>query len=236
MAAVLERSKIKPAPESVTREAAVFRVLDSLRPGECLRLGGVSWEDYEEFDRWRDELRPNLKMAYSDGELEFMTTSFEHDSTSRTLQNVLVMFAMAWSMPIRAAGSTTFRKKLKKKGIEPDECFYIQHAAKVRGLKEIDLKIHPAPDLAIEMDRSNSSLPKLPIYAALGFPELWRVEGDTVTFYSLKPTGEYAKSKASRAFPLVKSAELSRFFFGTDWADDTELMLAAREWAAALSK
>lgn len=234
MSTLLERPRFKQAPESVSREAAMFRVLESLEPGQCLRLSGLTWEEYDKFDSWRDALRPKLKMAYSDGELEFMTTSFEHDSTSRAVLVALLGIAAAFGLPIRAAGSTTFRKRLKKKGIEPDECFYIQHAADVRGLKEIDLRIHPAPDLAIEMDRSNSSLPKLPIYAALGFPELWRVEDSTITFCVLKSNGEYAKSKASRSFTLVKSAELSRFFFGTDWADDTELMQAAREWAANL--
>jgi Uma2 family endonuclease len=234
MAAVLERTKIKPAPESVTREAAVFRVMESLEDGACMRLGGVSWDDYLAFDAWRDKLYPKLKLAYDDGELEFMTTSYDHDADSRSVGFALAAIAMVFGSPIKAAGSMTIRQKLKKKGIEPDECFYLRTPKPPRGTGLLNLRIHPAPDLAIEVDRANSSLPKLPIYAALGIPEVWRMEGKAFTFYVIQKDGTFAKVKASKSFPKVKAVEFSEFFFLTDWDDMNELMDATRNWAAAL--
>jgi len=234
MGAVLERPKIKAAPESVSREAAVFRAMELLGDGACMRIGGVSWDDYLAFDAWRDKLRPKLKLAYSDGELEFMTTSFDHDSESRSLGFALAAIAEVFGSRLKAAGSLTLREKLKKKGIEPDECYYLRTPSPSRGTGLLNLKIHPVPDLAIEVDRTNSSLPKLPIYAALGIPEVWRLEGRLWVFYVLQKDGNFTKAKASKAFPKVKAKEFSEFFFGTDWDDDIALMNAAREWAAAL--
>jgi len=234
MVALLDRQKIRPAPESVSREAAVFRVMETLEAGGCMRLGGVSWDDYLAFDAWRDKLRPKLKLAYSDGELEFMTTSYDHDAESRSLGFALAAIAKVFGSRLNAAGSLTIREKLKKKGIEPDECYYLRTAKPSRGTGLLNLKIHPVPDLAIEVDRTNSSLPKLPIYAALGIPEVWRLEGLAFAFYVLQKDGTFAKAKASKAFPKVKAVEFSKFFFGTDWNDVNDLMDAAREWAAAL--
>jgi Uma2 family endonuclease len=234
MAATLERAKIKPAPESVSREAAVFRAMELLGDGACMRIGGVSWDDYLAFDAWRDKLRPKLKLAYSDGELEFMTTSYDHDSESRALGFALAAIARVFGTLCKPAGSMTIRKKLKKKGIEPDECYYLSTPSPARGTGVLNLKVHSVPDLAIEVDRANSSLPKLPIYAALGIPELWRLEGNSWVFYVLQKDGVYAKAKASKSFPKVKSLDFSRFFFSADWNDVNNLMDATRDWAAKL--
>ena len=56
------------------------------------------------------------------------------------------------------------------KGLEADECYYIQHEAQVRGRDELDLKHVPAPDLVIEVDISHHPMDRLAIYAALGKP------------------------------------------------------------------
>jgi len=49
----------------------------------------------------------------------------------------------------------------KAVGKEADECFYIKNEAAVRGKLKIDLTVDPPPDLAIEIDVSNSSLDKM---------------------------------------------------------------------------
>lgn len=38
------------------------------------------------------------------------------------------------------------------KGIEPDQCFYIQNEAAIRGKKRLDLEVDPPPDLALEIE------------------------------------------------------------------------------------
>ena len=51
----------------------------------------------------------------------------------------------------------------------------------VRGLKRIDLRRDPPPDLVIEVDVTHSSVPRMPIYAALGVPEVWRLAEGAVS-------------------------------------------------------
>ena len=55
-------------------------------------------------------------------------------------------------------------------GIEPDNCFYIQNEAAIRGKNRLDLTIDPPPDLALEIDVTSRTHPN--IYEALRVPEL----------------------------------------------------------------
>jgi Uma2 family endonuclease len=48
-------------------------------------------------------------------------------------------------------GSTPF-KKPEKAGLEPDTCFYIENAERVRSLMRMNMEQDPPPDLAIEAD------------------------------------------------------------------------------------
>ena len=49
----------------------------------------------------------------------------------------------------------------------------------------IDLTLDPPPDLAIEIDMTSPSIPRLPIYCALGIPEVWRFDGETMVLLAL---------------------------------------------------
>jgi Uma2 family endonuclease len=40
-------------------------------------------------------------------------------------------------------------KRLKRQGVEPDYCFYIQGREQIFGKERIDLEVDPAPDLVI---------------------------------------------------------------------------------------
>ena len=48
-------------------------------------------------------------------------------------------------------GSTTFKNQAMLQGIEPDDCFYIQNEAAVRGKDRLALTIDPPPDLALKL-------------------------------------------------------------------------------------
>src|SRR2546421_12578758 len=76
-----------------------------------------------------------------------------------------------------------------------------------------ELRTDPPPDLAIEVDVSHSSLDRLGIYAALGVPEVWRLDDDRLSFYVLGGQQTYAPSAVSPpplrgSFPLVGPADL----------------------------
>jgi Uma2 family endonuclease len=106
-------------------------------------------------------------------------------------------------------GALLLEKEELQRAIEPDTCFYIQNEALVRS-KIIDLKIDPAPDLAVESDYTNSSLNKFTIYASLGVPELWRYRRQTLEIYQLVE-GQYERVDRSLAFPFLPVSEIPGF-------------------------
>jgi len=228
-----------PAPPLVAQPKSVIEaavaLLPVMQPGQRILLDGISWADYVWFDLQRDELRPHAKLTYDHGRLEIdMASSFFHDRHSRKLCIVVMVISAIFGVATIAGGGTTFHREDLESGLEPDECFYIQNAEVVCKLTDIDLSIHPPPDLAIEVDRTNSSIPKETIYYQLGVPELWRFDDSAVTFLVRQSDGTYRDQAASRSFPILTSDELSRFVWDNYTLDDGAYLLRAMTWAKTL--
>jgi Uma2 family endonuclease len=102
-------------------------------------------------------------------------------------------------------GSTTFKNELMDIGIEPDNCFYIQNEAAIRGKDRLDLAIDPPPDLALEIDVTSRT--HLDIYQALGVPELWLFENGKLQI-NLLQDGQYVESEFSSNFPQFSIKEV----------------------------
>ena len=86
-----------------------------------------------------------------------------------------------------------------------------------------------APDLAIEIDVSHSSLNRMGIYAALGVPEVWRLTAEGLSFNVLE-ADVYQISPSSRSFPNLTSEDLLPFLKQLDQAGSTDLIARFREW------
>ncbi|HMF15711.1 MAG TPA: Uma2 family endonuclease [Gemmataceae bacterium] len=188
-------------------------------PGGCLRLSGVDWRMYSRLLRAFAE-RPGIRLTYDRGELEIMSPLLEHDDSGRFLGVLVFVLTEELDMPLKHGGSTTLRRRLKRRGIEADECFWIANARRMSGKRRLDLRTDPPPDLAIEVDVTNSSLDRLGIYGAIKVPEVWRLTGKSLTFYILGPDGSYVISPISRAFPFVKPADLLGFLLQARKAGD----------------
>lgn len=212
---------------------ALARMMGVLPPGRSLLLTGTTWDQYLELCERRDELGSRVKLTYHDGRLELVTTSFFHDGAATRLLWIVSALAVALKLDFRAGGRTTFRREDLERGLEPDECFYIQSVAAIRGVRRIDLSVHPAPDLAVEVDFSRSSIPKQVIYSALGVSELWRFEDEAVSFLVRQPDGSYQVQPASRAFPLLTSADATRLV-GTEPDSDYLFLEAVQTWVRTL--
>ena len=86
----------------------------------------------------------NARLAYDQGTLEIMSPLFAHEHTKRMLERFVETLCEELDLPIRSAGSLTYKRQDLLKGIEPDSCFYIQTEPRIRHLEQIDLsKIHP---------------------------------------------------------------------------------------------
>ena len=176
--------------------------------GRRILLNDVSWVEYERF--LEDfEQRPGWRLAYDGGKLEIMPPTPEHEEYSFSFHDFIRAFCDEFDINLEGRRSATFRSELLDKGVEPDECYYIQSAEKVAG-KKIPTDKFPVPDVAVEVDITTESLDKFPIYAALKVPELWVYDGKILSFYELK--GEnYHQITHSRGLPQISAEDLAKF-------------------------
>lgn len=198
-------------------------------PGERFLLRGMSWEFYEHL---LEELgdRP-IRVTYDRGALELMSPSYRHEGFARLLGLMVGILAEELDLPFKGARSTTIRKQSVERGLEPDECFYIAHVADILGKEELDLEIDPPPDLAIEVDVTHRSLDRIPIYAALGIPEVWRFDGAQILVYCRLASGTYAEPETqSLIFPTIPLAGLIEFLNRSTQTDDATWMREFRSW------
>lgn len=202
-------------------------------PEQRVVLQGVSWATYERLlDDLKDSSSPRL--TFDKGVLEVMSPSAEHEESNRTIALLVEVLAEEFGIDIRSLGSTTFRREDLEQGFEPDSCFYVQNEARVRGKMEIDLTVDPPPDLVIEVDITSPSLPKLPLYARVGVPEVWRYDGEQMTIYRA-PGADYETADASGVLPGVTSHDLSRFLEESRAQRRTLWLKGIREWARSLA-
>jgi Uma2 family endonuclease len=201
-------------------------------PAEArILLHGVSWETYELLLADHADRRAP-RFTYERGELEIVSPSFEYERVAGVLADVVRIVAEELAIDFVAAGTMTVRRADLRRGFEPDASSYIQNVDRVRGLTQIDVRVDPPPDLAIETDVTHSSLDKLPIYAGLGVPEVWRYQAGRVAIFLLQ-NDSYRESERSAALPIVTDDVLTRF--ARDDATLTRIAWsrALREWARA---
>ncbi len=162
-------------------------------------LTDVSWRDYE---RWR--LAPanfNLKMTYTRGTLEIMSPSRRHERVSYLIGRLIDVWTETHRIPCSPARATTLRRVDLDCGVEPDNCYYLEHESDVRGSDDLDLATDPVPDLVVEVEVKLKATDRLPIYAALGVPELWRWREERLGVLRLDETGSYSETEESAALP-----------------------------------
>jgi Uma2 family endonuclease len=203
-------------------------------PEQKVILHNVSWETYE---RLLADLQGSSapRLTFDRGVLEIMSPSAEHEEANRTVALLVEEIAMELGIDVRGFGSATFRRGDLEQGFEPDSCFYIQNEARMRGKKRIDLAADPPPDLVIEIDITSPSVAKLPIFAQVGVPEVWRYDGSNLVF--LKLTGAaYAATNESTALPGVTSGDIIRFLEQNEFEQRTIWLKGVREWARTLRR
>ncbi len=185
-----------------------FTAVDFLANGRTILLNDISWAEYEMFLKDFEE-RSGWRLAYDGGKLEIMPPTFEHEYSSFTFHDFVRAFCDEFDLELVGGGSSTFRREFLKKGVEPDECFYIQNAREAIE-RNFSSKNYLVPDVAVEIDITTESLDKFPIYAALEVPELWVYDGKHLAFYELD-SGNYHQIPHSRALPQLSAKELERF-------------------------
>ncbi len=167
----------------------------------------VSWETYETLAAGIGEDSHTL-LSYDGETLELMSPHTDHEAYKTLIGALLDILVIEWDFNLYNTGSSTL--EVKPVGAEPDTSYYIQNAIKVGGLKKIDLRTSPPPDLVVEIDMSHSRMDKLNLYATIGVPEFWRLDREGLQAFALID-GVYAAIDVSAVIVGLPMNELARF-------------------------
>ena len=173
-----------------------IKTLD-LSPGSHVQIPEVTWEQYEALLEDLGEDRHIPRINYCNGTLELMSPLPAHERPHRIIADIVKAILDAQNRDWEDFGATTF-KKVKKAGLEPDTCLYIQNVEQAKPLMRMDMKVNPPPDLAIEADVTSTTT--LEAYATLQVPEVWIYDNGKLTI-QLLAEGEYRKASNSLVFP-----------------------------------
>ncbi|MBW4555772.1 MAG: Uma2 family endonuclease [Trichormus sp. ATA11-4-KO1] len=191
-------------------------------------LYNISWQQFENLLQDLGESRA-ARIAYDCGTLEIMTPLPEHEYYKKTISIAIEDIALELDLKYESYGSTTWKRESRMVGLEPDDCFYFQNEAAIRGRLDLDLNQDPPPDLALEIDVTSKSLNRFPIYARLGVPEIWCYDTGELRIYLLQ-NGEYIESETSLVFSGLPIRELPRLI-ETHRNDGRRVMRkAVKEW------
>ena len=198
-------------------------------------LSGVPYKVYSRMTRlWANR---HHRMAYHNGTLEIVSPHLRnHEKPSRRISAVIMMVADRLGLRYDAAGSYTFRRAgegpYQGKGKEPDESFYFGNVDRMPPDRDPNLDAgDPPPDLWIEVDNKVSSAGRLPVYAWLGVPEVWRHRSRRKTLQFLHLVGDsYEPIERSTALPVLSPALVLEALALGEGLIDSEWNRIVREW------
>lgn len=169
-------------------------------------LYNIGWQQFENLLKDLGDKRA-ARIAYDRGTLEIMTPLPEHEHYKEVISDIVKDLGYLLDLDYESLGSTTWKRESRLAGVEPDNCFYFQNEAAIRGKLEFDLSQDPPPDLVLEIDLTSKSLNRFPIYARLAVPEIWCYDSGELKIYQLQ-NGEYQEAQISLVFPNLAVQEI----------------------------
>ncbi len=149
-------------------------------------VNNISWNQYESLLQfWGDSA--GIKFKYWEENLAIMSPSRRHEFDKEKIGMLLETYFLAKKIRFYSLGSTTFKNKILKRGIEPDKCYCLNSNKKI-------------PDLAIEVIVTSGGIDSLNIYQSLGVKEVWFWEREKLSLYVLE-NDTYIKVNQSVLLP-----------------------------------
>jgi Uma2 family endonuclease len=159
---------------------------------------------------------------------EIKVLSSGYEEANRTLAAPVVRIAGEWGIDFRRLGPATFQREGLQEGFEPDSAFYANAARRLG--KPVDPAVDPSPDRIMAVDVSSDSLPRFPICAALGVPEVWRDSAGRVSFRRLEG-GRCVETPSGPALPHLVSVTAILLLHESRRLPSSQWTRRVREWA-----
>lgn len=149
-------------------------------------IDGVDWDGYEALLSLRGG-RSRPKLAYLDGVVELMSTSREHEGLKSVIGCLVEAFCFERDLDFSPYGNWTLKAKLRRAGVEPDECYVFgpRPGAKDR------------PDLAIEIVRTQGGIDKLEAYRRIEVGEVWFWNRDALAVHVFERGGYEIRNRSA---------------------------------------
>jgi len=198
-------------------------------------LPNISWQQFEQLlielgvDR-------QVRLTYARGRLEMMTPVAEHDRCHKLLESLILVIADELKRPVEAIAPVILKSPDLACATEPDACYYFSTPV-LPHKPAIYLPQDPAPDLLVEVALTQSKLDKLPLYASLAIPEVWRyitTAGEDVLKGKLLIYGlqgdRYSLQSQSRIFPGLSGDHILEFIEQSDSMSLSAALRLLRAW------
>jgi len=232
-------SAITTRPRPSSTAPSTFRAPVAINGEQRIVIRGLSWDLY---DRLSDAIGEgqHVHLAYDGKDLEIMTTGRFHEHYKELLGQLVTTVTATLKIPREKLGETTWKRPEVARGLEADQCYYfapekMADDAEARARRSNLVADYPNPDLAIEVDLSQSQVDRPGIYAALQVAEVWRFDGEMVVIEQLRPDGSYATAESSRFMP-VRAEGIRHWLIGEDSSDGLEWERRLAEWAQGLRR
>jgi Uma2 family endonuclease len=195
-----------------------------------ISLNNISWETFNHLLEEMGDQRNQL-LTYYLGTLEILSPLGEHENDNRFVESLISVITDELNLNLKKFGSLTLKLDLIKQAVEPDSCYYLKKEPLVRNKQNIDLTIDPPPDLVLEIDITSGSLNKLPIYANLKIPEVWRFNGKKVRVFLLEEDkNEYQENNQSLNFPWLDLTMIPQLIKQNLEIGETATLKQFRQW------
>jgi Uma2 family endonuclease len=196
-------------------------------------LPNVNWQQFEQLLLELGETR-QTRLTYLRGKLEMMTPVEAHERCSKLIDSLILVAVDVLGMSITSLVPVLLKNVEMGCVTEPDACYYLKSCP---FQAEIDLTRDAPPDLLVEVALTASKLEKLPIYATLGIPEVWRyittagedmLKGNLL-IYELQEDG-YVQRPNSIAFPFLPAQRVLEFMEQSDSMSLASALRVLRAW------
>ena len=208
-----------PAPATASRAEPL--------PQQRFVVRQSSWQTYQTVLKAFED--SPVRVTFDRGALELMSPSGPHERLKKLLDRLISAAAEELEIPLRSQGSTTFSREELNRGLEPDECYYIEHEPDVRDRDDVGSD-DPPPDLAVEVEMSRTALDRMGIYADLGVPEVWRLSGTDLVMLRLDVSGNYQEVDRSEIFPEIPRSVFTELLDRRFETTELKLVRDFRRW------
>ena len=171
-----------------------------------------------------------VRLTYDRGDVELMSPLLKHERSRLLLARLVSILTEELDAPRISLGATTLKREDLDRGLEADASFYLNDLDRIRDMENLDLEIDRPPDLAIEVEITRSVLNRLRVYGALGVPEVWRFDGQTLRFLDRQPDGSYREIETSKALPWISVDEIAYYARPDEIRDETRWARGFRDW------